>query len=183
MGRVRPDKPKPMRPSYITAEGQARLLAEVDHLWRSKRPEVTRAVSEAAAQGDRSENAEYIYGKKMLRDIDRRLRFLRRRLDVLKVVHALPDDRNRVFFGAWVRLAGEHAAAGGSRERTLRIVGPDETDHAPRCVSVDSPMAKALLGRGEGDEVVVVTPRGRVRWTLLAVAYSALEPGAGEDDE
>ncbi len=181
MGRVRPDKPKPMRPSYITAEGQARLLAEVDHLWRVRRPEVTRAVSEAAAQGDRSENAEYIYGKKMLRDIDRRLRFLRRRLDVLKVVHALPDDRSRVFFGAWVRLADERA--GGSRERTLRIVGPDETDHAPRCISVDSPMAKALLGRAAGDEVVVVTPRGRTCWTVLAVSYGAPpEPDGGEDE-
>lgn len=178
MGRVRPDKPKPMRPSYITAAGQARLLAEVDHLWRIKRPEVTRAVSEAAAQGDRSENAEYLYGKKMLRDIDRRLRFLRRRLDVLKVVQQLPDDRSRVFFGAWLRVE-----AGSGRTRTFRIVGPDETDHAPRCISVDSPMAKALIGRGEGDEVEVVTPRGRTRWTVLQVSYAGLEPSAGEADE
>ena len=176
MGRVRPDKPRPMRPSYITAEGQARLLAEVDHLWRIKRPEVTRAVSEAAALGDRSENAEYIYGKKMLREIDRRVRFLRRRLDVLKVVEQLPDDRSRVFFGAWVRISrGE----GGTR--SLRIVGPDETDHAPRYVSVESPMAKALIGRGEGDEALVATPRGRTRWTVVAVSYAALD--ADEDGE
>jgi transcription elongation factor GreB len=175
MGRVRPDKPKPMRPSYITAEGQARLRAEVDHLWRIKRPEVTRAVSEAAALGDRSENAEYIYGKKMLREIDRRVRFLRRRLDVLKVVDQLPDDRSRVFFGAWVRIESVPG-----RPRTLRIVGPDETDHAPRYVSVESPMAKALIGRREGDEVVVSTPHGRTRWTVVAVSYDPLATDDGE---
>jgi len=175
MGRVRPDKPKPMRPSYITKEGQARLLAEVDQLWRVKRPEVTRAVSEAAALGDRSENAEYIYGKKMLREIDRRVRFLRRRLDVLQVVELLPDDRSSVRFGAWVRIG-----SGSGRTRCFRIVGPDETDHAPRYVSVDSPMAKALIGRREGDEAVVVTPRGRHRWTIVAVSYQPLEGDDGE---
>lgn len=181
MGRLRPDKPKPMRPSYITKEGHARLTAEVDHLWRIKRPEVTRAVSEAAALGDRSENAEYLYGKKMLREIDRRVRFLRRRLEVLKVVEQLPADRSRVFFGAWVRVEG--AGPGAPRARTVRLVGPDETDHAPHRISIDSPMAKALIGRAEGDEVVVVTPRGRIRWVIAAVSYQPLAAGADEDDE
>jgi len=176
MGRVRPDTPKPMRPSYITKEGHARLLAEVEHLWRVRRPEVTRAVSEAAALGDRSENAEYLYGKKMLREIDRRVRFLRRRLDVLKVVEQLPDDRTCVRFGAWVRI---QAAPG--RRRGLRIVGPDETDHAPHRISVDSPMAKALLGRREGEAVAVTTPRGTTRWTVVAVAYGG--PPRGDDGE
>ena len=166
MGRVRPDKPKPMRPSYVTAEGKRRILDELDLLWRVKRPEVTRAVSDAAALGDRSENAEYIYGKKMLREIDRRVRFLRRRLEVLTVVERTPDDRSRVYFGAWVQVEEK-----GGRRRTLRIVGPDETAHAKRYVSVHSPLAQALLKRAEGDEVTVTTPRGRLRYSILTIQY------------
>jgi transcription elongation factor GreB len=176
MGRLRPDKATPMRPSYVTPEGKRRMLEELDQLWRVKRPEVTRAVSDAAALGDRSENAEYIYGKKMLREIDRRLRFLRRRLEVLTVVEREPDDRARVYFGAWVRVEDD-----AGRRRRLRIVGPDETGHAPRYVSVHSPLAQALLKRAAGDEVAVVTPRGRIRYTVLAIAYGA-EPGRDEEE-
>jgi len=168
MGRVRPDAPKPMQPSYVTPEGQRRMRDELDQLWRVKRPEVTRAVSEAAALGDRSENAEYLYGKKMLREIDQRVRFLRRRLDVLTVVEREPDDRSRVYFGAWVRVEDQDG-----RRRTLRIVGPDETDHAPRYVSLHAPLAQALLKRGTGEEVVVATPRGRMRYLVVAIAYGA----------
>lgn len=174
MGRVRPEPAKPMRPSYITAEGAARLRAELDDLWRVQRPAVTAAVAAAAALGDRSENAEYLYGKKRLREIDRRVRFLRRRLEVLTVVERVPDDRSRVFFGAWVRVEDEHG-----RRRRLRIVGPDESDHAPRYMSVNAPVARALLGKRVDDEVVVSTPRGRTRLILLDVHYG---PMTGEDE-
>ena len=179
MGRIRPDKPKPMQPSYVTPEGKRRMLDELDQLWRVRRPEVTRAVSDAAALGDRSENAEYIYGKKMLREIDRRVRFLRRRLEVLTVVERAPDDRSRVFFGAWVQVEEQ-----GGRRRTLRIVGPDETAHARRYVSVHAPLAQALLKRAEGDEVMVTVPKGRTRYSILAISYGA-EPArrVGEDEE
>ena len=179
MGRVRPDKPKPMQPSYVTPEGKRRMLDELDQLWRVRRPEVTRAVSDAAALGDRSENAEYIYGKKMLREIDRRVRFLRRRLEVLTVVERAPDDRSRVFFGAWVRV--EDASG---RARQLRIVGPDETAHAKGYISVHSPLAQALLKRAEGDEVMVTTPKGRLAYSIIAIAYGAeplLRDAEGEE--
>jgi len=176
MGRVRPDKPKPMQPSYVTPEGKRRMLDELDQLWRVQRPEVTRAVSDAAALGDRSENAEYIYGKKMLREIDRRVRFLRRRLEVLTVVERAPDDRSRVFFGAWVKV--EDAAG---RARTLRIVGPDETAHAKRYVSVHAPLAQVLLKRVAGDAVTVTTPRGRIVYTVLAVSYG--DPPRRDEEE
>jgi transcription elongation factor GreB len=165
-----------MRPSYITPEGAARLRAELDHLWRVERPKVTQAVADAAALGDRSENAEYLYGKKRLREIDRRVRFLRRRLDVLTVVDRPPADRSRVFFGAWVRV---EAARG--RRRIFRIVGPDEADHAPRYISVNAPVAKALLGKAEDDEVAVTTPKGRVSYVVLSVSYGA-PPRADEEE-
>ena len=115
-------RPQPPGSKYITPEGARRLRAELDDLWRVQRPQVTRAVSEAAAQGDRSENAEYIYGKKQLREIDRRVRFLRKRLDGIVVVDRPPDDPDRIFFGAWVQLVDD-----GGAERELRIVGPDRS--------------------------------------------------------
>src|SRR5580700_707242 len=108
---------------YITREGDARLRAELDELWRKERPRVTQAVAEAAAQGDRSENAEYIYGKRRLREIDRRVRFLSKRLDAVVVVSEEPADASRVFFGAWVTLEDDDG-----HEVTYRIVGPDESD-------------------------------------------------------
>jgi transcription elongation factor GreB len=150
---------------YATPEGAQRLRAELDELWRVERPEVTKAVAEAAAMGDRSENAEYIYGKRRLREIDRRVRHLRERLDGLKVVSQPPADRSRVFFGAWVPIE----EAGGATRRH-RIVGPDEFDREPGYVSMDSPLGRALLGRRLGDELEVRLPVG-----LLAVAITSIE--------
>src|ERR1700754_668793 len=138
MSRYRP----PQKPGsqYITPQGAQRLQDELDELWKRERPKVTQAVSEAAAQGDRSENAEYTYGKKRLREIDSRVRFLRKRLDGMKVVDQPPADRGRVFFGAWVTLAREDGT-----ETRYRIVGPDESGAAESYISMDSPMARALL--------------------------------------
>ena len=151
---------------FATAEGARRLREELDHLWRVHRPQVTRAVSEAAAQGDRSENAEYIYGKKQLREIDRRVRFLRQRLEGLVVVTRPPDDRSRVFFGAWVRIEDEEG-----HETELRIVGPDELDPARHYVSMDSPLARALMRRQSGDEFTVEVPGGTRTYVVTEVRY------------
>lgn len=155
---------------FATAEGARRLREELDHLWRVHRPQVTRAVSEAAAQGDRSENAEYIYGKKQLREIDRRVRFLRQRLEGLVVVTQPPDDRTRVFFGAWVRIEDEEG-----HETELRIVGPDEIDPARRYVSMDSPLARALMRRQSGDEFTVEVPGGTRSYVVTEVRYEVDE--------
>jgi transcription elongation factor GreB len=127
---------------------------------------VTRAVAEAAAQGDRSENAEYIYGKKQLREIDRRVRYLRKRLDGLVVVSRPPDDRSRVFFGAWVTVEDDEG-----HESEVRIVGPDEIDPARRYVSMDSPLARALLGKRRDEEVTVEVPGGRRRYLVAGIRY------------
>jgi len=156
-----------MPPSqYITPEGHARLTAELDELWRVQRPRVVQAVSEAAALGDRSENAEYIYGKKMLREIDRRVRFLRKRLDGMVVVSERPSDTSRVFFGAWVVLEDDDGV-----ELTLRIVGPDEFDPKRNWISLDSPMAKALMRRAEGDDISVRLPAGERGYCIIGVRY------------
>jgi transcription elongation factor GreB len=155
---------------FATAEGARRLREELDHLWRVHRPQVTRAVSEAAAQGDRSENAEYIYGKKQLREIDRRVRFLRQRLEGLVVVTKPPDDRTRVFFGAWVRIEDEEG-----HETELRIVGPDEIDPARHYVSMDSPLARALMRRQSGDEFTVEVPGGTRSYVVTEVRYEVEE--------
>ncbi|MBX3702933.1 MAG: transcription elongation factor GreB [Steroidobacteraceae bacterium] len=151
---------------YATPEGAARLRAELDQLWLRERPAVTRAVAEAAAMGDRSENAEYIYGKRRLREIDRRVRFLRQRLDGLKVVSAPPADRSRAFFGAWVSIEDAQG-----RVRRHRIVGPDEFDREPGFISMDSPLGRALLGRRVDDEFEVELPAGRRRFTVTAIDY------------
>ena len=151
---------------FATAEGARRLREELDHLWRVHRPQVTRAVSEAAAQGDRSENAEYIYGKKQLREIDRRVRFLRQRLEGLVVVARPPDDTSRVFFGAWVRIEDEEG-----HETEFRIVGPDEIDPARRYVSMDSPLARALMRRQSGDEFTIEVPGGTRSYVVTEVRY------------
>jgi transcription elongation factor GreB len=155
-----------MASRYITPEGVQRLRAELEALWRVERPRVTAEVAAAAALGDRSENAEYIYGKKRLREIDRRIEFLAKRLDELEVVREAPADAGRVFFGAWVTLEDE---AGGRRE--YRLVGPDEFDVERGWISIESPLARALLGRSEGDEVDVVAPRGRARYCVMRVRY------------
>jgi transcription elongation factor GreB len=165
------DPTPPRRSPYITPEGRRRLEAELDELWRIERPRVTREVTAAAAQGDRSENAEYIYGKKRLREIDRRVHFLRKRLDELKVVTPAPAQEGKVFFGAWVTVENEE---GETLE--YRIVGPDESDAESRCISIDSPLARALLGKEEGDAVDVARPAGRARFTVVGIRY---EDGAG----
>lgn len=151
---------------FITREGYARLSAELDQLWRVERPQVTQAVSEAAAQGDRSENAEYTYGKRRLREIDRRVRFLRKRLDGMVVVDRPPDDPRRVFFGAWVTLEDESGETAHHR-----IVGPDEFDLAPGYISMDAPLARALLGKRLDDEVKVSTPAGERIWLIAEIRY------------
>lgn len=157
------------RTRYITAEGEQALREELRFLWKEKRPEVTQAVREAAALGDRSENAEYIYGKKQLREIDRRVRFLSKRLDELTVVDRLPDDRNKVFFGAWVTIENDDASV-----HTYRIVGPDEFDLSRGYLSIDAPMARALLGKRVDDEVRVRTPEGFTQTAITDIRYDPL---------
>lgn len=167
MGRYRP----PQQPGslYITAEGKQRLEKELDHLWRERRPEVVRALAAAAAEGDRSENAEYIYRKKELGGIDRRVRFLRKRLEGLKVVDSTPSDTTRVFFGAWVRLED---AQGDIHE--YRIVGPDEFDPQRNWISMDSPLARALMGKTLDDEIRIELPKGMQDFAILAISYQGL---------
>ena len=151
---------------YITPEGQRHLSEELSYLWKIKRPQVTQAVAEAAAMGDRSENAEYIYGKKQLRQIDSRMRFLAKRLGEVTVVDRTPDDTSKIFFGAWVKIED---AEGNVHE--YRIVGPDEFDPEKNFISIDSPMAKALLRKTEGDEIVVNTPNGTTAFVVAAIHY------------
>lgn len=166
MGRWRP--PAEKSSPYITKEGYERLNGELKYLWKTKRPEVTQALSEAAAEGDRSENAEYIYRKKELREIDRRVRYLSKRLDGIKVIEHLPSDQSRIFFGAWVTLADEQ-----DNQRTYRIVGADEIDPKLGYISVDSPIAKLLLKKEIGDEVEFTTPEGELRWyEIVEIRYA-----------
>lgn len=164
MSRYRP--PAAPKSNYLTAEGEARLRQELDFLWREERPLVTRQVSDAAALGDRSENAEYIYGKKRLREIDRRVRYLRKRLESAVVVRRPPDDTERVYFGAWVTLENE---AGDEEE--FRIVGPDEIGDASGYVSLDAPLGRALLGKRLDDEVLVSSPSGKSRYWITDIRY------------
>ena len=164
MSRYRP--PRPESSKYITPEGAATLRRELDELWRVKRPAVTQAVSEAAAQGDRSENAEYIYGKKQLAEIDRRIRFLRKRLAGIKVVDQQPSDTGKVYFGAWFEL---RAADGGCSE--YRLVGPDESGFAAGYISMDSPLGRAVIGKCVADTVFVRAPEGETRYELVRVRY------------
>ncbi|MEK6749043.1 MAG: transcription elongation factor GreB [Pseudomonadota bacterium] len=165
MSRYRP--PVAKSSPYITAPGIAKLRAELEHLWRVERPQVTQAVSEAAAQGDRSENAEYIYGKKRLREIDRRIRFLQKRLDDLVVVDRAPADVDRIFFGAWVDLEDDTGVL-----HRYRIVGADEIDTARGWISIDAPMARALLKKGVDDAVEVISPQGIRRYVIIDIRYS-----------
>jgi transcription elongation factor GreB len=167
MGRYRP--PQPPGSKYITAAGAARLRAELDELWRRERPQVTAAVAAAAAQGDRSENAEYTYGKRRLREIDRRVRYLRSRLDGMVVVDQPPSDRARVFFGARITLETDD----GQRLR-YRIVGPDELDMASDYISMDAPLGRSLLGRRLDDEVAMELATGTQRYTIVGVDYTEI---------
>ena len=158
-----PEKPGSQ---FITPAGAERLKQELDELWKVERPRVTQAVSEAAAQGDRSENAEYTYGKKRLREIDRRVRFLRKRLDGMTVVDKPPSDRSRVFFGAWITLEDE-----SGKQTRHRIVGPDEFDMAPGYISMDAPLARALMRKALDVEVTVELPGGNRTLVIVAIDY------------
>ena len=155
-----------MASPYITEEGHRRLKDEYDQLWRERRPEVVRALAAAAAEGDRSENAEYQYRKKELREIDRRVRYLQRRLPELKVAGQGPTDPERVFFGAWVEIEADDQAC-----RRYRIVGPDETDAGAGQISVDAPLARALLGARQGDWVTAHLPQGETDYRIRSVSY------------
>lgn len=160
---------KTQQANYITPEGAKKLRDELTWLWKEERPRVTQGVSDAAAEGDRSENAEYIYGKKRLREIDRRIRFLTQRLDLLTVVDTAPPRTDKVFFGAWVRLENEEGD-----EVVYRVVGPDESDAVRGFISIDSPMGKALLGRCEGDEFPVRRPAAEALFTVIEISYQPL---------
>jgi transcription elongation factor GreB len=166
MSRYRP--PREQGSPYITPEGEAALRAELHALWKVERPEVTKAVSAAAANGDRSENGDYIYGKKRLREIDSRVRFLRKRLESLQVIAAPLGDRDKVWFGAWVEVENE---AGDTHE--WRIVGPDEFDLTAAKISCDSPLGRGLLGKKIDAEIELETPSGVTRWALVAIRYGA----------
>ncbi|HTD30602.1 MAG TPA: transcription elongation factor GreB [Steroidobacteraceae bacterium] len=164
MGRFRAREPAGSK--YITRRGEQRLRAELQQLWREERPRLTQAVAAAAAQGDRSENAEYLYGKRRLREIDRRVRFLRKRLEGMVVVEQRPADPRRVFFGAWVRLEAEDG-----RQERYRIVGPDEFDLEPGYISMDSPLGRALLTRRLDDQVTLEAPGGSRLLVIVGIEY------------
>ena len=167
MGRYRP--PAPQSSLYISEPGYLALQKELKELW-SRRTGVTKALAAAAAEGDRSENAEYIYRKKELAGIDRRIRYIQRRLPQLKVVKGPPSDPGRVFFGASVTL---ESSAG--EQVTWRIVGPDELDPKRGWISMDSPLAKALLKKALDDEVIVETPSGERRYDIVGIRYENSE--------
>ncbi len=169
MGRWRP--PAEQRSPYITPEGHDTLQQELKGLWQ-RRNEVVKALAAAAAEGDRSENAEYIYRKKELRELDRRIRYLQKRLPELKVVTTLPSERHRIYFGAWIRVEEEDGS-----EALYRIVGPDEWDFDPRYISIDAPMAQALMGKALDDEVEVQRPGGPALCYVVAVSYGAPPEG------
>jgi transcription elongation factor GreB len=160
---------------YITPEGARALRDELNNIWRVTRPAVTRIVAAAAALGDRSENADYIYGKKHLREIDKRIRYLTRRLDNLEIVDRRPDDLERVFFGAWIELEDDDGQC-----RRVRIVGADEFDLKKTWISLDSPLARALLGKRQGDDIVLALPVGRQALSIKAVSY---EPPSTEPSQ
>jgi transcription elongation factor GreB len=167
MGRWRP--PVAQSTALVTPQGHARLKAELDELWRVRRPEVVRALAAAAAEGDRSENAEYTYRKKQLGEIDRRVRYLGKRLEALRVVDTVPADREAVYFGASVEV--ERLDTGETAR--YRIVGPDETDAALGHISIDSPLARAMLKKRPDDEFEAELPAGPARFAIVAVDYDA----------
>lgn len=155
-----------MTTPLITRQGFDKLKSELDHLWRIERPEVTRMVTWAASLGDRSENADYQYNKKRLREIDRRVRYLQKRLEILKIVDYHPDQDGRVFFGAWVEVENE-----SGESKRFRIAGYDEIFDRKDYISIDSPMARSLLKKEVDDEVVVKTEAGQFSWYVSAIEY------------
>lgn len=164
MSRYRP--PRIPGSFYITPEGEKNLRNEVFQLWKVERPQVTTVVHEAAKNGDRSENGDYIYGKRRLREIDSRVGFLTRRLDKLTVVDRIPDNRDKIYFGAWVKIEDEEGT-----EKTYRIVGPDEFDLSKNKLSMDSPLAIALLGKQVDSDIIFATPEGNRELTIIEVWY------------
>jgi transcription elongation factor GreB len=154
-------------PRYITPQGFRRLAEEHERIWTVLRPKIVAEVEAAAALGDRSENAEYIYGKRKLRELDRRLRFLSEKMDALTVVDPQPHPSGRAYFGAWVVVEDDEG-----EERTYRLVGPDETDAAAGHISVEAPLGRALLGKAGGDVARVQRPAGTARVTVLEVRWS-----------
>lgn len=167
MSRWRP--PAEKSTALITPQGHTRLKAELDELWRLRRPEVVKALSAAAAEGDRSENAEYTYRKKQLGEIDRRVRYLSKRLEELRIIDTAPNDPDAVFFGARVELENTD---NGETHR-YRIVGPDETDAQRGWISIDAPLARALLKKRVGDECSAALPGGIAQFVVVAVDYGA----------
>lgn len=166
MNAARPPRP-PRPPRYITPEGFRKIAAEHERIWTALRPRVVAEVEAAAALGDRSENAEYLYGKRKLRELDRRLRFLSERMDELTVVEPRPHPTGRAYFGAWVAVEDEKG-----EEHVYRLVGPDETDARAGWISVEAPLGRALLGKTEGDVVRVRRPAGTVEVTVLDVRWT-----------
>ncbi|EXH92184.1 transcription elongation factor GreB [Acinetobacter baumannii] len=156
-----------MKSNLITRSGHDKLVAELKQLWHEERPEITKKVNWAASLGDRSENADYQYNKQLLRKIDRRVRYLGKRLEELKIVDYSPEQEGKVYFGAWVDIENEEG-----EQKTLRIVGVDEIyDHHPQHISIESPMARALLSKKVDDEVEVHTPLGKKLWYINAIRY------------
>ena len=168
MSRWRP--PAATSTAMITGEGCRRLKQELDELWRVKRPEVVRALAAAAAEGDRSENAEYTYRKKQLGEIDRRVRYLSKRLPNLRVIDSVPADRSAIYFGACFEIEDERGES-----HVYRIVGPDETDAVRGWISIDSPFARAALKRHAGDEFDAELPSGCMRFVIVSVTYASAE--------
>ncbi len=164
MSRYRP----PVKPGsrYISTAGEKKLKEELQYLWKVERPKVTQSVSEAAAMGDRSENADYIYGKRRLREIDRRVRYLNRRLDEVTVVDRKPDDTSRVYFGARVALEDQQGSL-----LEYRLLGADEIEPGTGTISIDSPMGKALLGKQVDSKIVLDTPAGMQCYYLVGIRY------------
>ncbi|HNE25704.1 MAG TPA: transcription elongation factor GreB [Pseudomonadales bacterium] len=166
MGRYRP--PTPKGSAYITIEGVVALRAELHQLWKVERPQVTAAVHEAAKNGDRSENGDYIYGKRRLREIDSRVRYLSKRLEILTVVDRIPEQQNKVFFGAWITVEDE-----GGHVACYRIVGPDEIDPAKNWISMDSPLARAALGKQLDDEITFSTAHSQRQLFITQIKYQS----------
>jgi transcription elongation factor GreB len=167
MSRYRP--PRPKGSPYITPEGEALLRAELHALWKEERPVVTATVQAAAANGDRSENGDYIYGKKRLREIDSRVRFLRKRLDELIVVRETPSDITKVYFGAYVTLENDDGDV-----VQYRVVGPDEFDVSAGKLSCDSPLGRALLGQALDADIMLDSPSGEQHWQITAILYQSI---------
>ena len=156
-----------MKSNLITRAGHDKLVAELKNLWHEERPEITKKVNWAASLGDRSENADYQYNKQILRKIDRRVRYLGKRLEELKIIDLSPEQEGKVYFGAWVDIENEEG-----EQKTLRIVGVDEIyDHHPQHISISSPMARALLGKQVDEEAEVLTPSGKKLWFINSIRY------------